>query len=100
MNLYTKSTANPKEIDFARVGATVKNKIPDAAINAFKAKVPGVQPKPFEFKFDKDYDTGKLQITVAKLGFVYGWVDASFAANKVKMKAVETEIDGWKTHVT
>jgi hypothetical protein len=99
MNLYTKSTANPKDIDFATVGTRVKNKIPDAAIKAFQAKVPGPQAKPFDFTFDKDYDTGKLQIAVKKLGFVYGWVDATFAANKTKMKAVETEIEGWKTHI-
>ncbi len=98
-NLYTKSTANPKDIDFAAVGARVKNKIPDMAINAFRAKVPGPQAKPFEFKFDKDYDTGKLQITVKPVGLVFGWVDEVFVANKLKMKVVETEIDGWKARV-
>ena len=96
MNLYTKTTANPKDIDFAKVGTTVKNKIPEAAIKAFLAKVPKVQAKPFEFMFEKDPETGKLQISAKQLGFLFGWQDETFAANKAKMKAVEAEIDGWK----
>jgi len=98
-NLYTKSTANPKDIDFATVGTRVKNKIPDAAIKAFRAKVPAPLPKPFEFTFDKDYDTGKLQITVKQLGFVHAWFDESFVANKSKMISVEVDIETWKTHI-
>jgi hypothetical protein len=98
-NLYTKKTANPKEIDFARVGTIVKNKIPEAAVKAFLAKVPGTQAKVFEFTFDKDGETGKMQIAVKSLGFVYGWVDADFTANKAQMKVAETEIEGWKAKV-
>ena len=99
LNLYTKKTANPKEIDFARVGTIVKNKIPEAAIKAFLAKVPGTQAKAFEFTFDKDGETGKMQIAVKSLGFVYGWVDADFVNNKAQMKVAETEIAGWKGKV-
>src|SRR5206468_2620945 len=55
--------------------------------------------KPFDFAFDKDYDTGKLQITVKQVGFVYGWVDTTFAANKQKMKAVETDVEAWKARI-
>ena len=98
VKLYSKSTANPKEIDFVRIGTTVKNKIPEAAVKAFNTKVPKVQPKPFDFAFDFDPTTGKLQITVKKAGadFVFGWSDAVFAEKKAKMKVVETEIAGWK----
>ena len=99
-NLYTrKDILNPKDIDFAGVGTRVKNKIPDAAINAFRAKVPGPQAKPFIFEFEKDPDTGKLQISVKQMGFVYGWMDESFVANKSKMISVEVEIEGWRAHV-
>lgn len=100
-NLYSKSTANPKDIDFARIGTVVKNKIPDAAIKAFNAKFPKPLPKPFDFAFDTDRDTGKLQITVKKAGadFVFGWSDAEWAQNKAKMKVVETEIQAWQNRI-
>ncbi len=98
-NLYKKSTANPKEIDFARIGATAKNRIPDAAIKAFQQKVPGPQAKPFDFAFDYDAAARKLQITVKKAGadFVYGWADPVLLENQQKMKGVEADIAGWKT---
>jgi hypothetical protein len=92
-------TANPKDIDFVGVGTKVKNKIPEAAIKAFKAKVPGAQAKPFEFAFDKEYETGKLRIGVKQLGFVHEWVDQTFMANKSKMISVEVDIEVWGTGV-
>jgi hypothetical protein len=99
INLYTKKTANPKDIDFPAIGVRVKEKIPAAAVRAFLAKVPRPQAKPFDFNFDKDTGNGKLQITVKQLGFVYGWVDAAPAENKAKMKSVEDEIEAWRTHI-
>ncbi len=101
VRLYSKSTANPKDIDFARIGTTVKNKIPEAAVKAFNAKVPKAQATPFDFGFDFDPTTGKLQISVKKAGadFVFGWSDAVFAEKKAKMKVVETDIAGWKVKI-
>src|SRR4051812_28858827 len=98
-NLYTKTTKNPTDIDFATIGTRVKNKIPDAAIKAFRAKVPAPLSKPFEFTFDKDYDTGKLQIAVKQLGFVHAWFDESFVNNKTKMISVEVDVETWKTRI-
>jgi hypothetical protein len=101
-NLYSKSTANPKDIDFARIGTVVKNKIPEAAVKAFHARFPSPLPKPFDFAFDTDRATGKLQITVKKAGadFVFGWTDAEWAQNKAKLEVVEDEIKAWKTRLT
>jgi hypothetical protein len=97
--LYRKTTADPKEIDLPAVAIKVKTKIPDPAIKAFKTKVPAKQAKPFDFSFDYDQDAGKCQITVKKVGadFVFAWVDPTYATNKAKMKAVETDAEAWKT---
>ena len=99
--MYKKTTANPKEIDFAKIGAVVKNKIPEAAVKAFNAKVPKAQATPFDFAFDYDAAARKLQITVKKAGpdFVFGWTDTVFVENTEKMKGAEAEIAGWKEKI-
>ena len=70
-------------------------------MQAFKKKVPAATPKPFDFAFDHDPDTGKCQITVKKAGadWVFGWEDTLFKANKAKLQVVEQQIATWKSKV-